>query len=366
MHIYPTPPPWAPLAAAALLAAGLTASPDDADARRREAAEDAPVVVEAEIGLFFARLSAGITNVDLDITGDSKTSVDRAIDSIGTGSGNVGQLAGRVQLFGHDLFFSYVSDDIFEAGNREVIEDRLGNKLAEDALMLLAGELKPDIQGLITDDDQPYVRVQYGKLEGVIEDPWRFATRNGRPWFPGRNGAKWETSLLTLEAGALYEETERSRYKKKTERTGFGYFLRYTSFERPVVIGFGSDDGRDFGLQDGGLTVVAFGVRYLLETCETTCWTVQADTVPFTGLSFLDLGPFGDQSGGILTVAGNLRWSWPIEIGDLFIIEPFAAFQIDYLLPLIGNYFSAEINDADLWAPDYLLWGPSLGLIVEI
>ncbi|MFN3197419.1 MAG: hypothetical protein ACE366_03205 [Bradymonadia bacterium] len=326
-------------------------------------ASDDEIIVEADIGLFFARLSAGITDIDLDLTGQSKTGVDRAIDSIGTGKGNVGQLRGRVQAYGHDLFFSYVSESIFDAGARRVVEDNVGNTLAQDALLLLAGELRPDMDDFLFDDMTPYVRVEFGRLEGVIDDPYRFATRNGDPWFPSRNGAKWRTNLLTLEAGSFGEDGDPESYEG---RDGFGVFSRYTSFERPVVLGFGDNRGRGFAIQDGEMNMVAIGVRALMKTCDDTCWTVSGDFIPITGLVWLDLGPFGTQWGVPMAGSVDIRWSWPFTIGKLMVLEPYASFRADYMLPLIGNYFSAEINDANLWPPDYLLWGPSIGLNIEI
>lgn len=352
---------WMPsLASALALALALLPAPADARAKKKKPADDGAFALELEAGIFFANLDSGLTNLSI---GFDETAVDRAIDSVGSGAGNVGQLRGRLSILGYDVLFGFVSDEIVDLAARPAVEDEMGNTIAQEALLYLLGELRPDLRGLLADDDRPYVKVEFGRFEGIIEQPWRFATRDGRPWFPSREGARWQTDLLTVEAGTLVVEPDRRR---EDDSATFGAFLRYTAFERPVVIGFGDDDGRGFALQNGALGLIGAGFRGGYTTCDGYCIGLMGDMIPFTGWTWLDLGPFGSQRGVVLAGSAEIRLSWPIDFGDAFAIEPYASFRLDYLLPILGTYFDAEIDNAQLWAPDYVLWGPTVGLALEI
>jgi hypothetical protein len=332
-----------------------------------QAKDDPPLIaLEADAGIFFAYLSGGITALASKV---DDSALNQAIDSIGTGEGVLMRLGGHLEVLGHDVFFQYVSDAILDPGE-QAVSGRLGGGVAEDALLFLAGELRPDLHDLfqLTFLDAPastFVRVEYGRFQGAIEDAQQFSTRNGRPYFGGRS-EKWSSKFINIDAGLMTEPEVDRRAKAfgRDETFAGGYFLRYTSLSRPVVLGFGTD-GDGFAVQDGDLGMLAVGWRLIFKTCGTICTTIDGNFIPFTGWAWLDLGPFGTTRGAVLAGGFELKFSLPWNPAGSFVLEPYLSFRADWLFPILGDGFSAEIDTAQLWAPDYLLWGPGAGLTLR-
>lgn len=323
--------------------------------------------LEADAGVFVAYLSGGITSLTSKV---DDSALSKAIDSIGTGEGILMRLGGHLGIAGHDVFFQYVSDSILDTGSEQAVRGQLGSKVAEDALLFLAGELRPDLHDLfdLTFFDAPatsFVRVEFGRFKGAIEDAQQFSTRNGHPYFGGRS-ERWTSRFLNIDAGLVTEPEavgDKTRRGRK-DTVSAGYFLRYTSLSRPVVLGFGTD-GDGFAVQDGDLGMLALGGRFSFQTCSTICTSIDTNFIPFTSWAWLDVGPFGTTRGVALAGGFELKFSLPWNPGGSLVIEPYLSFRADWLFPILGDGFSAEIDTAQLWAPDYLLWGPGAGLTMR-
>lgn len=325
---------------------------------------------EASIGMWFAFLSAGLTGLtsELDDEGASK-----AIGSIGTGSGYLREVRFGLEVFGNEAFFSYLSDKLF-AEVEDQVRDRVGNRLAQEAILLLIGELRPDLAALLGPDGKVWLRSEYGDIEGAIEEAWRFQTRNGEPWFAPAKPA-WRTKYLSVEAGWFPDgrnhgdEFRLSGRKRRPYETsgagdeGFGLFARYTSFSRPLALGFGDGNtGSGYILQDGALDMYALGVRYELLHCDTFCWRVSGTMIPFTGWANLDLGRFGVDRGVVFAGGGEVKASYPIDLFGVFAFSPYVSFRADWMMPILGSNYSTDIDEVQIWAPDYVLWGPTAGV----
>jgi hypothetical protein len=88
--------------------------------------------------------------------------------------------------------------------------------------------------------------------------------------------------------------------------------------------------------------------------------------IPFTGGVALDLGPWGTAYGAPFGGGFDLRLSLPVYlVGDLG-VAPYAAFRAEWFMPLLGSEYDTDIYKIQVWPPDYLLWGPSVGLMVKI
>ena len=62
------------------------------------------------------------------------------------------------------------------------------------------------------------------------------------------------------------------------------------------------------------------------------------------------------------TGGGEVKLSYPINLVASFHLSPYVSFRADFLLPLLGSYNETDFETAQLWAPDYLMWGPTAGL----
>lgn len=326
------------------------------------------VGLEASVGIFYASLSGGLTSLTALADGEG---VSKAINAVGTGRGLVREVRFGLEVAGNEAYFSYLSDKLFGEAEQQV-RDRVGNPLAEELILMLIGELRPDLGDLLGPEAKAWIKMEYGRFEGTIEESWRFAVREGQPWF-GHRGAGWSSDYFAAEAGWFPEgrgklDEFKKRRRDDTGDEGFGFFARYTSLGRPTVLGFGDDPGSGTGyiLEDSQLTTLAIGVRVEILTCETFCWRISGTMVPFTGGASLDLGRFGTLYGALFGGGFEVKGSLPIDLFGVFSLSPYASFRADFLFPLLGSgeggLLDVDINKVQFWAPDYLLWGPTAGI----
>ena len=310
------------------------------------------VRLEADAGVMSAYLSGGLSTLSSSL--DQSGRASEAIRSVGTGSGIVTRLQGYLEVAGHDLLFSYFSDSLWDRATAQAADGRVSG-LARDLLLQLAGELRPDLGDLLG-GAQSWVRLEYGRFEGPISEAWRFTARNGQPWFGGADAA-WTSELLTVEAGVYGDYRAQSR---SGAAQSAGAFLRYTQFDRPAVLGYTS-------LQDATLGMLGLGFRMERYDCAGGwCTNFIGNFIPFTGWSWLDLGPYGTVRGVVLAADFEAELSYRFEVMSSFEIEPYVAFRADWMLPFTGYSNPGEIDVVTLWQPDYLLWGPSAGLKVSL
>lgn len=349
---------------------------DKANAANLKELYDRKVRGEVSAGVWFANLSGGISalsNAFGDIGSDG-TPVDQATRSIGRGRGLVREIKLGLAVAGNEAFFDYLSDELFETAQEEVTK-RVDNPVARRVIRQLMGELRPDLRSLLGPRAQVWVRGEYGKLQGSIDDAHVFASRNGKPYFGGRSEG-WSTTYFGFEVGFSPTEAEPvDRQDKASFLALVGPYLRYRNFSRPMALGFAAESqSARFFLQDARVTVVELGLRAQLARCGTLCIELDGAMAPFTGYMNVNLDRLGDLHGSLLTVGAYPRLSYPIKLwGDHF-IAPYAGFRTELIFPLVGLFKSGDLDVSDttfrerptVWPFDYFFWGPTLGITGRI
>ncbi|MBU1429891.1 hypothetical protein KKF91_04930, partial [Myxococcota bacterium] len=295
---------------------------------------DRTVDLEASFGLWQARLSGGLTALTAKL---DEGQVSQAIDSISAGEGLVREVRFGLRVGDNKAFFSYLSDQLFNEAEAQV-KEAIDSRVAREIILRMMAELRPDLSDYLPPKAKAFMRVQYGRFIGGVDEPWRFSTRGGRPWFGGA-GAEWRSDYFSAEVGLLEEEEAinefgegQARRRRRYSGATTGVFLRFSRMGRPLVLGFGNEAGLDangFILEDATLDAYSFGLRFDGIKCDTICWRVIGDFVPFTGVASLDLGRFGNQRGAILGGGGELRASLPINMLDMLFISPYASIQAE-------------------------------------
>ena len=303
---------------------------------------------------------------------------DTAATRIGSGSGLVREFGVELAVKGNEAFFSFLSDELF-AEAEEAIEDEVENEYLRDGILMLAGELRPDLGSLLGEDAQVWLGASYGRLRGRIDDASNFYGRDGRPYFAGQR-AEWSTRYFLLEGGIFYvaEEGENDMLALDSgEGTSarLGLYGRYFNFSMPTVVGFSEGfRGQENVLQDAVVNGAGVGFRLELAACSLVCATVDASMVPILGYASLDLGPWGVVPGAPLVVGVNPGLALPIPLGRVMVIRPYASFRLDYLaIAFAGDVASVGGAGGDQGGlgvdhsiPDYLTWGPRFGLALEL
>ena len=318
--------------------------------------------VHAEItaGLWYANLSRGVSGlVDAqDDLGGQASFVTKANRSIGTGRGLVREIKFSVNVKGNEAFFDYLSDELLESGGEEAAK-RVQNPVAKQIIRQLVGELRPDLRSVFGEKSKVWVKGEYGKFQGAIDNADVFASRNGQPYFASRSEG-WKTDYFGLEAG-IFPETSPPKNRDEPSLL-LGFYGRYRRFTRPLVLGFDADGDRPaFLLQDGAVTAIDLGIRVLLARCGTTfCFEGEGSMGPFTGFSNIDLGRFGAVRGALFTLGGAARFSLPLRLSQDVSIGPYVGLRVDSMLPL--TLASNDPIAPTFWAVDYFFIGPTFGL----
>jgi hypothetical protein len=196
----------------------------------------------------------------------------------------------------------------------------------------------------------------YGKFEGSLLDAHLFASRDGVPYFAGKNPT-WSTQYVSVEAGIG---------KKKSD---LGVFARYTAFSKPAILGSSSNGNNGgFALQDAGVKIYGVGVRYLQQSCGSICTQLDASGIPGTGYTTVDLGRWGTVAGLPLVATVEGRLLLPLKAGPIP-IAPYVALRAETMLLLVSGFDPSKITTTTapfFLAPDYFLWGPAVGLTGEL
>jgi hypothetical protein len=378
---------WRWLLAAAALSSSAQADPlgetliqrfgsNKANVKNLKELYDRDVRGEVSLGLWYANLSGGVSSLaqSWGTAGGDETPVDTATRSIGRGSGVVREVRLGLSVAGNEAFFDYLSDELVETAQEESSK-RVSNETARRVIRQLIGELRPDLKSILGPEARVWVRGEYGKFQGAIENANVFASRNGRPYFGSRSEG-WDTSYFGFELGVAPTGPEpMNRYDKSSFNHLTGIYARYRNFSRPMALGFSPEkaDAR-FILQDGTVTLVDLGIRTQLARCQTFCVELEGAFSPFTGFMHIGLGPLGSLSGTSVALSGNLRLSYPIKLwGDHF-LAPYAGFRTESIIPIVG-LFKSDDYDFDsteyrerptVWPFDYFFWGPTVGLTGRI
>lgn len=335
---------------------------------------------DASAGLWLAQLSGGLTTLSNTVgsIGYSEDATTVALDSVGTGHGLIREVKFGLEVKGNEAYFDYLSDKLFQTAEEE-IDRNVDNPILREALLQIAGELRPDLKSLLGPDAKVWLRAEYGEFKGVVENGHIFSSKNGKPFF-GRREEPWETDYFGFEAGVYPEGRLASDELKKrvgiqAGDEGFGFYARVRRFSRPLVLGFGSEgpDIAQFMLVDGAVTAYELGARVEFLNCnKVVCLRTSGYMAPFTGYTHVEYEGIGDAGGGLVTLGGELKLSLPIELGDTIAFAPYVGFRTDYMLPFVSSSTdsandSSEFNEAlEPWAIDYFFWGPNAGLMVKM
>jgi hypothetical protein len=315
---------------------------------------------EVSFGLWYANLSGGVS------------SLARSWGTVGRGV--VREVRLGLSVAGNEAYFDYLSDELIETAQEEASK-RVGNETARRVIRQLIGELRPDLKSILGPQAQVWVRGEYGKFQGAIDNANVFASRNGLPYFGSRSEG-WSTNYFGFELGVSpFGPEPVDRYDKSSFNHLTGFYARYRNFSRPMALGFSPEqaDAR-FILQDGTVTLVDLGIRTQLARCATFCVELEGAFSPFASYMRIDLGPLGTLSGSSLSLSGNLRLSFPIKFGADHFLAPYAGFRTESIIPIVGlvksddfDLDSTEIRDRPtVWPFDYFFWGPTIGLTGRI
>jgi hypothetical protein len=333
---------------------------------------------DAQAGLWVAQLSGGLTSLvnTADSVGSSVDVTTTALDSVGTGHGLVREMRFGLEVKGNEAYFDYLSDKLFQTAEEE-IDRHVDNPVLRETILQIAGELRPDLKSLLGPDAKVWLRAEYGRFEGVVENGHVFASRNGRSYFGARE-EPWSTEYFGLEVG-VYPDGRLAPHELKGIGThrggeGVGFYARMRQFSRPLVLGFGTEgDTAEFMLTDGAVTAVDVGLRANLLSCgETVCARAEGYMAPFTGYANVEYEGIGDARGALLTLGGEVTLSIPIAIADTVAFGPYVGFRMDYMLPFVSSSTDSDNNSSDYnedlepWALDYLFWGPNIGRLVKL
>jgi hypothetical protein len=274
-------------------------------------------------------------------------------DKVGTGRGFLRDVSVSIDVKGNEVFFRYLSDELLRVGEDEIAK-RTPNSPVKPLIRQLVGELRPDLSKLLGSEAKTYARVMYGKFVGGIADPYLFGSRDGLPYFAGPE-AKWSTQYVSVEAGVG---------KKGHD---LGLFARYTSFSKPAVLGTGTTNG-GYALQNAGVQIYGIGVRYLRQSCDGICAQLDASGIPGTGYTTVDMGRWGSVAGLPVVAAVEGRLLFPFNAGPIP-VAPYVAFRAETMLLLVSGFDPSKLTTTSqpyFLAPDYLLWGPSVGITGEL
>ena len=325
---------------------------------------------DARLGGWYANLSRGpFSTIDASVGeavyGDSSTGLNAegAAGKIRTGSGLVRDLGLSLGVRGNEVFFDYLSDQLFDAANDEV-DARTRPGAARETIKLLMGEFRPNLKEWLGLDARVFISSQYGRLAGRIDDTAVFTGRNGKPYFGSRRGDRWDTRLFSLEAGWF---TEEDAYASSQHDSGsrLGGYVRYLTFSMPTVVGQ-EELGRNWiALQDARFAAVGLGFRGELWVCPSVCLEASTSFVPL-GAGTLDLGRWGELFGSPLQLSADLGVNYPWVLGSIMTLRPYLSFRADWFT-LWGAQTGGEGTfTTKTVIPDYLLWGPRAGLSVSL
>lgn len=327
-------------------------------------------------GVWFANLSRGpgaaFAGDTDDIGGEG---ADKAATRIGSGSGLVREFGVEAAVRGNEAFFNFLSDELFDSAE-DAVADEIENEYVRDGILMIAGELRPNLTSLLGEDAQVWLGASYGRLRGRIDDASYFVGRDGRPYFAG-NRAEWSTQYFLLEGGVFYVAEDEVPALDSGEGTSarLGLYARYFNFSMPTVVGF-SDGylGHDNVLQNAVVNGGGVGFRLDAAACSVVCATVDFSMVPLLGFATMDLGPWGTAPGAPVVMSLNPGLAVPIPLGRVMVVRPYASFRLDYLaIAFAGDLASVGGAAGDQGGlgvdhsiPDYLTWGPRLGLSLEL
>lgn len=321
------------------------------------------VHAEVSAGLWYATLTRGFTGLAdsmQESTGDT-SAVTKANKSIGAGRGLVREINIGVSVEGNEAFFDYLSDELLQAAEEEEGAGGVRDPQAKQVIRQIIGELRPNLRSILGPDAKMWVRSEYGKLQGELENAHLFASRNGQPYFGSRNEG-WQTKHFGLELGVFANPGKSSEGSSAL----LGLYGRYRRFSRPLVLGWSSHETTSFMLQDGTVTAIDVGVRGQLRSCSKhLCTEFDGSLSPFLGFTQIDVGRYGTARGGLVTAGGNLRLAVPLQLSPNTFVGPYVGVRLDLLVPAIVTPHT-DPNAPSLWPTDYLFTGPTLGVTGKI
>lgn len=330
-------------------------------------------------GLWFANLSKGPlwgmkASFGDDNQPDEYISPTDASRKIGRGRGTLRQVGLELAVRGNEAFFDYVSDKILAAGQDEV-KSRVENRTIQEGLLMILGEFRPDLKSWLGPDKRAFLQATYGRFDGKIDDARYFLSRNSVPYFGGTT-SPWSTRYFSIDAGFFYGEDEKSKRAQKKDAWdssfAFGFYGRYVNFSMPSVISpqVGAGGRGDLALQDVTVNALAAGMRLSYMTCKVVCFAFETSFVPFTGVGVASYGRWGNLYTLTFFGAGDAGITLPIPLGSAVTLRPYASFRGEWMSFLTPNNSLAG-SDAngliEATVPtDYLIWGPRVGLVLQL
>lgn len=303
-------------------------------------------------GLWYANLSRGLFSFmqSSDVVGPPNSAVGR-------GTGFITELGFQLTLGDYDFAVSALTDELIAPADDALAA--IENPVARTVLRQLLGELKSRALDELVGTEVG-LGVRYGSFRGVF-DGTQFGFRDNAVFLGGRR-ENWSSSYFSGQLQARVGE-----YVD-------WLFIRYSRFSKPQafeIIGV-----QPFGLQTTKINAAGIGVRFeRVSDGDSGLFDFEYDlsVIPLTGFAMVDYGAWGSLVGALFEAEASVTATMFIELGDWIALKPYIGFRADMISPLGGAFggVSSSLDEQDpnevlLLLPDYLIWGPIVGLEVVL
>lgn len=300
--------------------------------------------VRVRAGLWFANLSPGPMTVSFD-----NTKIDSDLSSIGRGTGVLRDLGLSLTIGDYDFALGIISDELLAPAT-----DGLGNDLAATIIQQLVGQIRSRALKALF-GTEVWATVRYGNFDGPL-DASAIAQRDGQVYYGGKD-ARWDTPYISIETGA--------------REAGFfdgDLFFRFTHFSMPSPLDILLESSSAL-LTLQTATVWAGGVGLSWEGTADFGW-FELDgrfaAIPFTGISAVSFGDWGTLYGLLLEANARVAVAIEIEIGGAIVLRPYGAFEASVVSPVVLNLVLDDLHSPSVAMPDWVVWGPQVGLEVRL
>lgn len=300
-------------------------------------------------GVWFGNLSPGPMTLSFDSSKARALGTEGDYSRIGRGTGLLRDLGVELTVGDYDFAFGFLSDQLFAPA-----DDALGDSLAATIIQQLIGQVRTRaLKALVGTEVWATVRV--GSFDGPI-DARAIGVRDGKFYFGGKD-ARWGTSYFSAETGAASSGPLDS-----------SLFLRFTTFSMPAALELpGEMSTSPLTLQEASVYAGGLGLSWQ-GTAKLGFVELEARAafVPFTGLAVVSYGGWGSLIGFLLEGSGRLALIVDLPIAEVLALRPYVAFEAQMVSPVVVSMSLEDLNAPSVALPDWVVWGPQVGLEVRL
>jgi hypothetical protein len=300
-------------------------------------------------GVWFGNLSPGPMTLTFDSSKALALGTEGDYERIGRGTGLLRDFGVDLTVGDYDFALGFLSDQLFAPA-----EDALGDSLAATVIQQLIGQVRTRaLKELVGTEVWATVRV--GNFDGPI-DARAIGVRDGQVYFGGKD-SRWDTSYFSAETGAVDSGPMES-----------SLFVRFTTFSMPAALELpGELSTSPLTLQEASVYAGGLGLSWQ-GTAELGFVELEARAafVPFTGVAVVSYGDWGSLIGFLLEASGRLALIVDLPIADIFALRPYVAFEAQLVSPVVVSMSLEDLNAPSVALPDWVVWGPQVGLEVRL